>query len=159
MVGGDASAQGVGGYPLPAFHFQVVFGGSGSGGDTSFQEVTGMTAELELETVLEGGENRFVHQLPKAAKYPKLVLKRGVAQSNSALVQWCKSVLEEDYGQAIEPRQVELRLLNEEREAVRCWCFTNAYPVSWEVEAFNSTKNEVAIEKIELVYSHFERTD
>jgi len=27
------------------------------------------------------------------------------------------------------------------------------------VESFNSTKNEVAIEKIELVYSHLARTD
>jgi phage tail-like protein len=145
-------------YPLPAFHFEVVFGGSSSGGDTSFQEVTGIGAELELETVSEGGENRFVHQLPKAVKYPKLVLKRGVAKSDSALVEWCKSVLEKDYIEAIETKQVEVRLLNEQREALRSWTFSNAYPVNWDVEGFNSTKSEVAIEKIELVYNHLERT-
>lgn len=159
MVGGVAGMQDAGEYPLPAFHFQVVFSGAAAGGDTSFQEVTGMTAELELEAVAEGGENRFVHQLPKATKYPKLVLKRGIAAADSVLVQWCKSVLEEDYAVAIEPRQVEVRLLNEDREAVRCWCLTGAYPVTWEVEALSSTKNEVAIEKIELAYSHIERTD
>ena len=144
------------GYPLPAFHFRVDFGPDG---DTSFQEVSGISAELELEPLTEGGENRFVHQLPKAVKYPKLVLKRGIARSDSVLVQWCKSVLEQDYIEAIETKTLWVRLLNEQRSPVRAWSFENAYPVSWEVEAFNSTKNEVAIEKIELVYNHSERTD
>lgn len=153
---GSGSELGPGGYPLPAFFFEVIIG---SGGDTSFQEVTGIKTELELESVAEGGENRFVHQLPKAVKHANLVLKRGIAKRDSALVKWCKSVLEQDFTKAIETRELQVRLLNENKEAVRSWSFVNAYPVSWEVESFNSTKNEVAIEKIELVYSHSERTD
>lgn len=144
---------------MPAFHFGVVIGGDGSSGDTSFQEVSGISAELELEPVNEGGENRFVHQLPKAVKNPKLVLKRGIAKSDSALVEWCKAVLENDYSEPIETKLVEVRLLNEEREPVRSWTFANAFPVNWDVESFNSTKNEVAIEKIELAYSTLQRTD
>jgi len=150
------SGSGAESYPLPAFFFEVIIG---SGGDTSFQEVTGIRNELETESVVEGGENRFVHQLPKAVKHPNLVLKRGIAKSDSSLVQWCKSVLEQDFTKAIETKELEVRLLNEEKEAVRSWSFVNAYPVNWEVESFNSTKNEVAIEKIELAYSHLVRTD
>ncbi len=153
---GAGSELGADGYPLPAFFFEVIIG---PGGDTSFQEVTGIRTELELESVVEGGENRFVHQLPKAVKHPNLVLKRGIAKSDSTLVQWCKSVLEQDFTKVIETKELEVRLLNEEKEAVRSWSFVNAYPVSWEVESFNSTKNEVAIEKIELAYSHLERSD
>ncbi|TPW15554.1 MAG: hypothetical protein FD130_1178, partial [Halothiobacillaceae bacterium] len=37
------------------------------------------------------------------------------------------------------------------------WTFANAYPVSWEVESFSSTKNEVAIEKLELSYNYSNR--
>jgi len=150
------SGSGAESYPLPAFFFEVIIG---SGGDTSFQEVTGIRNELETESVVEGGENRFVHQLPKAVKHPNLVLKRGIAKSDSSLEQWCKSVLEQDFTKAIETKELEVRLLNEEKEAVRSWSFVNAYPVNWEVESFNSTKNEVAIEKIELAYSHLVRTD
>ncbi|MCB1830924.1 MAG: phage tail protein [Chromatiaceae bacterium] len=153
---GAGSELGPGGYPLPAFFFEVIIG---SGGDTSFQEVTGIKTELELESVAEGGENRFLHRLPKAVKHPNLVLKRGIAKRDSALVKWCKEVLEQEFTKPIETRELQVRLLNEQKEAVRAWSFVNAYPVSWEVESFNSTKNEVAIEKIELAYSHSERSD
>ena len=68
--GGVGAKQDSGGYPLPAFHFQVTFGASDSGSDTSFQEVSGIGTELEVEPFAEGGENRFVHQLPKAVKHP-----------------------------------------------------------------------------------------
>ena len=153
---GAGSELGPGGYPLPAFFFEVIIA---SGDDTSSQEVTGIKTELELESVAEGGENRFLHRLPKAVKHPNLVLKRGIAKRDSALVKWCKEVLEQEFTKPIETRELQVRLLNEQKEAVRAWSFVNAYPVSWEVESFNSTKNEVAIEKIELAYSHSERSD
>jgi phage tail-like protein len=45
-------------------------------------------------------------------------------------------------------------LMNEDKVPIRAWGFANAYPVKWEVDALNSTKNEVAIEKIELSYTY-----
>ena len=43
-------------------------------------------------------------------------------------------------------------LLNENKIPNRAWGFSNAFPVTWEVEDFKSDENEVAIEKIELRY-------
>lgn len=142
-------------YPPPAFYFKVRFKGSDM--DTSFQEVTGIGPEIETENVVEGGENRFVHQLPKAVKHPKLVLKRGIAEMNSPLVGWCISILEGDFSAPIEPKELEVMLLNENGDPLRAWYFANAYPVHWEFDSFNSTKNEVAIETIELSYNYSNR--
>ena len=56
--------------PPPGFFFTVMVAGSGtvlqlsSMADASFQEATGLEAKIELQAVKEGGENRFVHQLP-----------------------------------------------------------------------------------------------
>jgi phage tail-like protein len=141
-------------YPLPAFHFKVTFFGMGSDEDTSFQEVTGISSEIETESYVEGGENRYVHKLPKAVKHPNLILKRGIAKKSSPLVIWCRSVLEMDFVIPIIPQMMSVILLNERGEPARAWSFANAYPVKWEVESFHSTKNEVAIEKIELSYTH-----
>ena len=52
---------------------------------------------------------------------------------------------------------VQVHLIGGDKVPVRSWAFSNAYPVSWEVDGFNSTKNEVAIETIELRYSYLSR--
>ncbi len=144
-------------YPPAAFFFVVEFSSTLTNGDNSFQEVSGITTEMDLEQVPEGGENRFVHQLPKGIKHPHLELKRGIASMDSALVEWCKDVLEGDFSAPIVAQTVNVYLLNEEMETLRGWTFENAFPVKWEVEAFNSTKNEVAIEKITLSYTYSQR--
>ncbi len=140
------------GYPPSAFYFQVGFAPKGETPDTSFQEVTGIGSEIDIDEVVEGGENRYVHRLPKGVKHPNLALKRGIAKLDSPLVKWCKSVLE-DFTIPILPKEMQVLLLNESG-VIRAWSFVNVYPVNWEVEDFNSTKNEVAIEKIDLCYNY-----
>lgn len=139
------------GYPLPAFHFRVVF--QGGGGDTSFLEVDGIAAKREVETVVEGGENRFSHRLPKALEHPNLVLKRGIAAEESKLVGWCRDVLEGDLAQPIKLRSLDVHLLDAAGDPVRSWSIVDAFPIAWTVEAFGAMKNEVAIERIELAYA------
>lgn len=144
-------------YPPSAFYFKVEFSSPYGEGDTSFQEVSGIGSEMDTEDVIEGGENRYVYRLPKSVKHPKLVLKRGIATLDSPLVKWCKSVLETGLIAPIEVVLLRVFLLNEDKDPIRAWDFADAYPVKWEVDAFNSTKNEVAIEKIELSYTYSSR--
>lgn len=143
-------------YPLPAFYFKVAFAATLGMSDTSFQEVSGISTEIETESVMEGG-NQYGIKLPKSIKYPNLVLKRGIADMTSPLVIWCTAVMESNFSVPIVPMPVSVYLMNEEQTPVRGWAFANAYPVKWEVESFNSTKNEVAIEKIEMSYTYSTR--
>lgn len=113
--------------------------------------------QLDTEEVVEGGENRFVHKLPKAVKHGNLVLKRGIAPNSSALVQWCIKVFEQGVDITMTPMTITVELLNETGQPARSWSFVNAYPVSWQVEGFNATKNEVAIEKLEFSYQYVNR--
>lgn len=138
---------------LPAaFHFKVVFE-SNLVSDNSFQEVSGISTEIETESLVEGG-SPYVRKLPTKIKYPNLVLKRGIAAKDSELVKWCRSVMENFFAKPIVPRQVNVYLINEAQTPIRGWGFANAYPVKWDVEPFNSMKNEIAIEKIELCYQY-----
>lgn len=144
-------------YPPAAFYFTVSFSGKPQGVDSSFREVSGISPEMETEAVVEGGENGYVLALPKGVKHPRLVLKRGIAPRESPLLQWCKSVLEGGLVQPIFTKTVHLKLLNSTGAPLRVWSFANVYPVKLAVEAFNSTKNEVAVETIELSYSFSKR--
>lgn len=146
-------------YPPVAFYFKVVFKVKSGvlDDDTSFQDVSGIGYEMGTKEYVEGGENSFVHYLPEQVKTQKLVLKRGIAPRRSQLISWCRAILEGGFARKIVPRQIEVRLMNAEGTPIRGWSFNNAYPVKWSVDNFNSTKNEVAIETIELRYSEFSR--
>jgi len=152
----DASTQSSELYPPSAFYFKLVFAATPEQ-DTSFQEVSGIGSEIDFQETVEGGENRFVHRLPKGVKHPLLSLKRGIADINSPLVKWCIAVLEGEFAKPIEPREVKVYLLDENHDPLRGWSFANAYPVKWEIDSFNSTKNEVAIETIDLSYNYSNR--
>jgi phage tail-like protein len=140
-------------YPFPAFYFQVKFIDF-PGQDTAFQEVSGISVNIEYEPVAEGGEN-FFYYLPKQPKYSNLILKRGIAGASSPLVDWCSSILGPDFSKPIKPRDLQVFLLNEEGDFGKVWNIFNALPVQWKIDPFNSIKNNVAIETIELSYQYF----
>ncbi|MFK7871021.1 MAG: phage tail protein [Roseobacter sp.] len=140
--------------PPVAFHFSVMFVGLiPPVPDMAFQEVSGLEHGLDTEAVVEGGENRFVHQLPKPAKRGNLKLKRGMTTAMSGLVQWCKSTIEGDFSETITTKDIGVSLLNEMRLPVAAWSIENAYPVKWTVGGFDAMKNELAVETIELAYT------
>ncbi len=141
-------------YPPVGFHFEVKFELDGAtDNDVRFQEVAGLTAELGVETLQEGGENRFAHRLPGRAKYGNLTLKRGLT-TDTALLDWFEAAVE---GLAIEPVDVTVSLLNEQHEPLMSWSVTRAWPVKWSVSNFNAQNNAIVVDTLELAYQNFRR--
>jgi phage tail-like protein len=144
-------------YPPAAFYFRVSVGAAALDAGCSFSEVSGIAPEMETGTVVEGGENRFVHTLPKAVKHSNLVLKRGFAPYTSRLFTWCRDVLEGGLRQPITTQQIQVALMDPSGLPLRLWTFDGAYPVKWDLEPFQSGKNEVAIEQMEFSYLNVKR--
>jgi len=146
--------------PPVAFHFTVAFAGTSLPPvpDAAFREVQGLESEMEVETVVEGGENRFVHKLPKPARHPNLALKRGLMRMTSGLTIWCKSVLEGGLAKPIKPKELLVSLLDEHGLPLAAWHVANAYPVKWQAGGFDSMKNEIAVETVELAYTTLKRS-
>lgn len=142
--------------PPVAFYFKVVIGDS-LGSETSFQEVSGLSVEMETENVKEGGENTFTWELPKGIKHGTLDLKRGLLNSESALYQWCYETLERSFANPINPLPVQVMLMNADGVALNTWFFTNAFPVKWSASELNSTKNDIVVESVSLRYSNMWR--
>lgn len=148
-----------GDYPSAfSFYFSVaILDGGKSGIDAAFRDVTGLSAEMETETYMEGGGNTTAYHLPKGLKYQNLVLTRGMAPSTSKLVRWCQRTLEGGLSLPIETKSLKVSLLGPNEQTLHAWSFAGAYPVKWEAEGFNSMKSEIAIEKIELAFSSLKR--
>lgn len=139
-------------YPPVAFHFKVeVLGLPPNDHDVRFMEVGGLSMEMGTEEVAEGGENRFTQKFPTRTKYPELVLKRGLL-INSALIGWVRECIE-DYN--IQPRNIVIKLLNEEHQPLLTWHVVNAFPIKWAVSDLNAANNAVAVESMQLFYQYF----
>lgn len=111
-----------------------------------FTEVSGLAMEYEVEEYKEGGVNDFVHKLRGRAKFPNLVLKRGIT-SNEAFTQWFAACREK-----LERREVTLTMLDQTLKPVRVWAFVGAFPVKWTGPDFKAHAEGAAIETIEIAH-------
>jgi phage tail-like protein len=139
-------------YPPVGFHFRVEFDLPGiADNDFRFREVSGLTMELEEETHNEGGENRFVHKLPVRARYPDLVLKRGLL-TDSVVREWCEQAIR---NLEIAPTTVWVTLLSEKHEPLQSYAFINAWPKKWNLSDFNAESSDLVVETLELGYQYY----
>ncbi|WP_317932316.1 phage tail protein [Halioxenophilus sp. WMMB6] len=139
-------------YPPPGFHFKVeVLGLAANDNDIRFTDVGGLNVELATEEVAEGGENRFLQKYPTSSKYPELTLKRGLL-TNSEITKWIKRCIEE---LNIEPKNIDVKLLNEEHQPLVTWHLVNAYPTKWSTSEFSATNNAVVVESMQFFYQYF----
>lgn len=139
-------------YPPVGFHFRVeVLGLPPQGQDVRFTEVSGLSVEMGTEEIAEGGENHFIQKFPIRAKYPELVLKRGLLV-NSEVVAWIRKCI---HNFDIQPKNIDVTLLNEEHTPLLTWHVINAYPTKWAVSDLNATNNAVVVETLQCAYQYF----
>jgi phage tail-like protein len=139
-------------YPPVGFHFRVEFDLAKAGdNDIRFRDVAGLSMEMEEETYNEGGENRFIQKLPVRARYPDLVLKRGLLV-NSAVREWCEAAIQ---NLDIQPITVWVTILNEKHEPLQTYTFINAWPKKWTISDLNAESSEILVESLELAYQYF----
>jgi phage tail-like protein len=149
---GDVSFFQDGYAPPTAFYFKVSFNGFPDM-DCSFQEVSGLKVTVKVTEKVEGGDNNYMHYLPSPPKYADLVLKRCLLK-NSSLDTWCRNALENF---KFQPLDLQVVLLGPDSTPLASWTVYRAIPLSWELSALGSTKNELAIETLTLKYKHFKK--
>lgn len=143
-------------YPQVGFHFSVVFELFPQvPNDIKFQEVSGLTAEVETEPYNEGGENRLVHQLPVRTKSNDLTLKRG-RNFGSGVLHWFRKAIEK---QEYSPTNIMISLLDENSLPLCNWYIVHAIPKRLEVSAFNAERSEVIIETMVMQYHYYKYYD
>lgn len=139
-------------YPPVGFHFLISFQlFPDTPNDSRFQEVSGLEVEMEMESFVEGGQNRITWQVPKRTRYSDLTLKRGMF-TNSGVVLWCRAAFENFLFQ---PVDISIALLNEQHQPLQTWYVVNAIPKKWSVSSFNAQENSIVVESITLSYQYF----
>ena len=130
-------------YPLTKFHFQVDWGG----GNTSFQEVTGLEMTREKAEYRGGRDPEFVkQQIPGMKTFGALTLKRGTFSGDNDFFIWWEG------DPMPQKRNVTIILRDAKGDPVVTWIVRNAFPTKVTSTDLNATNNEVAVESIELAH-------
>lgn len=157
MAKGNSDADS---YPMVGFFFTLeVAGITEQSNEVGFQDVRGLSFDIQTEEIQEGGE-LFSYKVPVSVKFPNLVLKRGMIKAHSALWDWCAACVEGgSFPKKIKPKLVTLKLLSpENKKIVMSWKFERAYPIKYEISGFNAQSQEILVENIELCYRSFSKS-
>jgi len=138
--------------PLPAFCFKVDLAIGDATTSAFFKSVSGLSYEADVVEVREGGVNDTVWKLVGPMKWKNLVLKQGftVVQGNvSDLLTW-----REDWMTGANMNRVNgtITILDTALNAMAVWRFNRGWPVKWELGELDASKNELAIETLEIAH-------
>src|SRR5262245_11635518 len=134
-----ARAAGVRRGAVQRFLFRVEIGGVDAG---FFKEVSGLTIEQEVIEAREGGQNGAITKLPGVRKFTNIIMKRGFI-GDSALYDWLVS---------LQRKNGRIVMLNARGAEVVAFEFRNGFPAKWTGPELDASKNEVAIETIEIAH-------
>ena len=132
-------------YPLPAFHFQVEWGGTRIG----FTEVTGLEVTTDKIEYRDGASKEYHKvKMPGMQTFGDLTLKRGIFAADNEFYEWWNTVALN----TIERRDITISLLNESHDPVVVWKVKNAWPTKVTSASLNASGNETAIETLVLAH-------
>lgn len=145
----------------------------------TFTEISGLSAEIAIEKVEEGGENRYVHQRPGRVTWPNIKLKRGVVDDDNLFAWFTRTsgfeqVESESLKNQLAKRKINdagdtrfegagaltlhsgaVTLVNEDGDALRTWIIDRAFPVKWTGPTFVVASKDVPTEELEIAHHGF----
>ena len=149
MADENGAAQSASVWPLPKFHFKVMWNDV----QMSFQEVSGLDAQSEEIKYRAGDSSVFsVVKMPGLIKYGNVTMKKGIFKGDNKFWEWFKKIKMN----TIERTMVTISLLDEEGSETMVWTLKNAWPTKVTGTDLKAEGNEVAIESIEIVHEGLE---
>ena len=140
--------------PIIGMRFGVLFLAGGilpNPIDIRFQKVSGLSAEVETETVSEGGQNLYTQRLPKGIKYNNLVLERGMVVGSPLNLEFNATMSLFKFATS----NVLVTLLGEDKAPLAAWLFLNAYPVKWSTSDL-AAEPALVIDTMERAYTRMQ---
>ncbi|CAN5915775.1 phage tail protein [soil metagenome] len=120
----------------------------------TFTEVSGLSVEVSVEELTEGGQNQFVHKLPGPMKWPNIVLKAGVTDSDH-LFDWLAKSSGENFKGKLERTTGHIAVCDAAGQPLRTWSFFEAFVVRWTGPTLAASSSDLAVEELEIAHHGF----
>ena len=141
--------------PILGMRFAVLFLAGGAIPnplDIRFQKVSGLSVEVETESLREGGQNTYTQKLPTGIRQGNLILERGMVVGSPLNIEFNASLSLFKFL----PSNVLVTLLAEDKSPLAAWLFMKAWPVKWSTSDLNATEPSLVIDTMELAYTRMQ---
>ena len=115
-----------------------------------FTQCDGLGCEVVIEQREEGGQNRFVHQLPGRMKYTNIKLTRPLNGDSQKIASWLGSMQGE-----VKRATGEITARQLDGTVVARWSLHGVIPAKWTGPQLNVDGPKVATETLELAHHGF----
>ena len=116
----------------------------------AFNTCDGLGCEVVIEQREEGGNNRFVWQLPTRMKYSNIKLSRPVTEESAKLMRWFATL-----SQGIRRKTATIEARTLEGHVIAKWGLLDVIPVRWTGPQLSPDQPKVATETLELAHHGF----
>jgi len=123
----------------------------------AFTEISGLSVQLDVEELAEGGQNAYTHKLLGRMKWPNIVFKRGITDSD-ALFKWLLQFSGEGLtgsSNKVTASTAEISVLTAKGQPMRTWSVIGVKPVKWSGPRLAASSRDLAIEELEVCHSGF----
>jgi phage tail-like protein len=136
--------------PAVSVCFKITVDGRNLG---SFTSCDGLGFEVVVEPREEGGNQRFVHQLPGRIKYTNVKLTRPINRATGDVAKWFASMAGE-----VKRTGAHIVAMTHEGVEVARWDLLGVIPVRWTGPQLNVDSPKVATETLEIAHHGFVAT-
>ena len=133
--------------PAVSVCFKVTVDGRNLG---SFTSCDGLGCEVVVEQREEGGNQRFVYQLPGRLKYTNVKLTRPINEDTAKVAQWFSSMASE-----VKRTGAQIVAMTQEGLPVATWGLLDVIPVRWTGPQLTVESAKVAMETLEIAHHGF----
>lgn len=116
--------------------------------DFRFQRISGLSRQMSMTTLREGGDNTGSIHLPDQVTHGTLTLERGVIPATPVLAVFNHALSEF----ANIYMDVVVMLLNDKQQPLCSWTMTNALPMRWQTSNLDASSSVVLVDTLELAY-------
>lgn len=134
--------------PYGSFGFKVVVTVGGGESIGYFQEVSGLSVQIEVQDVEEGGLNVTTRKVIGKASYSNITLKRGLC--NKSMFEWIDRFVHRSG--TVERLSGTISILNDAGSVVKEYSFTRGIPVKWDGPSLSVSQDAIATESLEIAH-------
>jgi phage tail-like protein len=124
--------------------FRLSIGGDDLG---AFHTCAGLGAQVEVEQVVEGGNNGFVWQLPSRITWSNITLTRPVTADTTKVADWLTRIVDR-----VDRKDGEIVALRPDLTPIASWQVLGIVPVRWQGPDFDPSSSQPAVESLEVAH-------